>query len=545
MRRCIWMCAGLAFAAAQAGLVEETRSKPVLAASVEVAPLADIRQKLTSIGTLVNNPIVPMALVPAIQSAIAENMGELRPDAAITVRTYVYQPAWQIAVTSDVEYAAEDLMKTEVDYADPSKAPRPLVRAEITAVGLAAFDDYLSQGEEEDRRARKAMGDEISGLDLWLRLCDENKDPGMEVDLHAYARAVFTCDLDPRFGLSLDFVMEPRSGMKTSPAAGSRLPAGALDGVPDNAPAALAFNDMIASLCRDEKEWRTSCESSARIVEGLVRHALKQKDVRKYEPVLNGLAGALAAYFRNSPFAAPADWGVCALAFGPRREPYFVYDGVSSAARQLDAADMRFFDAVAAAVERQWPGRGLVRASAGRLTVDYAAVLDMVAAEAQVKGADRELARAKRRLGEILGAPTGELAVLPLAGTAHSAIFGPAGFRRPVSQKPMGEARLAAILPETVADRPSCVGWLSCYALARDFALPVAVGFVPKRNRSLYQAVLQSLPSAGRSSAIAGAYWCRSDGSHRVLLRVTADELKNYGAVYNVFSAARLSSPGN
>jgi hypothetical protein len=172
------MCAGLAFAAAQAGLVEETRSKPVLAASVEVAPLADIRQKLTSIGTLVNNPIVPMALVPAIQSAIAENMGELRPDAAITVRTYVYQPAWQIAVTSDVEYAAEDLMKTEVDYADPSKAPRPLVRAEITAVGLAAFDDYLSQGEEEDRRARKAMGDEISGLDLWLRLCDENKDPG-------------------------------------------------------------------------------------------------------------------------------------------------------------------------------------------------------------------------------------------------------------------------------------------------------------------------------------------------------------------------------
>ena len=43
---------------------------------------------------------------------------------------------------------------------------------------------------------------------------------------------------------------------------------------------------------------------------------------------------------------------------------------------------------------------------------------------------------------------------------------------------------------------------------------------------------------------MAGAYWFRPDGSHRFLLRVTADELKNYGAVYNVVSAVRLSSLG-
>ena len=114
MKRLTWMCAGLALAAAQAGIVEETHSKPVLAASVEVAPFAEIRQRLQTLGTLVNNPIVPMALVPAIQSAIQEEMGSFRPDSAITVRTYVYQPAWQIAATSTVEYAAEDLMKTEV-----------------------------------------------------------------------------------------------------------------------------------------------------------------------------------------------------------------------------------------------------------------------------------------------------------------------------------------------------------------------------------------------------------------------------------------------
>jgi hypothetical protein len=41
-----------------------------------------------------------------------------------------------------------------------------------------------------------------------------------------------------------------------------------------------------------------------------------------------------------------------------------------------------------------------------------------------------------------------------------------------------------------------------------------------------------------QDSAIAGAYWARTDGSHRFLLRITTEELKNYGAVYNVISAA-------
>ena len=60
----------------------------------------------------------------------------------------------------------------------------------------------------------------------------------------------------------------------------------------------------------------------------------------------------------------------------------------------------------------------------------------------------------------------------------------------------------------------------------------------------MYQAVVQALPAAGQASAIAGAYWSRADGSHRFLLRVTADELKNYGAVYNVISAAQMSPLG-
>jgi hypothetical protein len=542
MARWIWMCAGLALAAAQAGIVEETHSKPVLAATVEVAPFADVRQKLTDLGTLVNNPIVSMALAPAIQSTIKEETGELRPVAAIQIRTYVYQPAWQIAVTSEVAYAAEGLVKTEVSYVDPPKAPRPLVRAEITATGLVALDDYLSQFAEADNRELQAMGDEISGLDLWIRLLDENKDPSSDVDLRSYARACLSFDLDKR-GLSFDFALEPGPGVKRSPAAGFRLPAGALDGLPDNAPLVLAVNDMLWGMCGDEKTWRTSCESSARFWDGLVRHVLKKPGGRKYAPILEGVSAAITSCLREASFSDPSDWTVCAFAFGPRREPYIVQDGVSSSARQGDAIDVRFLDAVAVAAERQWPGRGLARASSGRLTVDYAAVLDVAAAESGVKGADRELAKAKQRLGAILGSTTGELAILPQAGAAHSFIFGPSGFHRPVSQKPTGEARLAAALPEAVADRPSCLALLSCYALARDYVLPVAVEFAPKGDQTLYRAIVQALPKARQDSAIAGAYWARTDGSHRFLLRITAEELKNYGAVYNVISAAMTAAP--
>ena len=537
------MCAGLALAAAQAGIVEETHSKPVLAASVELAPFAEIRQRLQSLGTLVNNPIVPMALVPAIQSAIQEEMGSFRPDSAITVRTYVYQPAWQIAATSTVEYAAEDLMKTEVAYADPAKATRPLVRAELTATGLNVLEDFLSQAAAEEKRARKAMGDEISGFDLFCRFLDESNDPSGDINLRAYSRARIAFDLDGN-GLSLDFALEPGPGVKRFPAAGFRLPEGALDGVPDNALCVLAINDMLWGMCGDEKMWKASLESSVRFWDGLVNHLVKKPDGQKYAPFLKDISSAIATCLRESPFPDPADWSVSALALGPRREPYVVLDGVSSSARQGDAVDARLLDSIAAAVEKQWPGRGLVRASSGRMIVDYAAVLDVAAAEAKVKGAERELAQAKKRLGAILGATRGEIAVLPQAGKAHSAYIGPVGFRRPVSQKPHGEARLAAALPETVADRPSCFGMISCYAIMREFVLPAAVGFAPKRNQALYRTVVQSMPHAGVDSALACAYWARPDGAHRFLLRVTAEELKNYGAMYNVFSAMQLSSEG-
>ncbi len=542
MRRVIWMCAGLALAAAQAGIVEETHSKPELAASVEVAPFADVCQKLTALGTLVNNPIVPMALAPAIRSSIEERMGKLRPQSAIQIRTYVYQPAWQIAATSEVAYAVGDLVKTEVDYVDPPKGPRPLVRAEVTAAGLVAFDDCMAQVSQKEKAERKAMGDKISGFDLLCRLRDENSDSSADIDLRSYARASMSFDLDRR-GLSFDFAMEPRPGAKRSPAAGFHLPPGALDGLPDNAPLVLAVNDMLWGMCRDEKEWRASCESSARMWEGFVRHVLKKPDARKYAPVLEGVSAAIASCLREASLPDPSDWTVCALAFGPRREPYIVQDGVSSSARQGDAIDARFLDAVAAAVERQWPGRGLARASSGRLTVDYAAVLDVAAAEAGVKGADRELAKAKQRLGAILGSTTGELAILPQAGKAHSFFLGPAGFHRPVSQKSTGEARLAAALPETISDRPSCLFVLSLYSLACEYVLPVAVGFAPKDDQTLYRTIVQALPKAELGSSVAGAYWARADGSHRFLLRVTAEELKNYGAVYNVISAALLAKP--
>lgn len=55
----IFLVAGcMAAAAACAGLVEETRSQPVLAARVELAPFGDLAKKVTSFGSTDRKSVV-------------------------------------------------------------------------------------------------------------------------------------------------------------------------------------------------------------------------------------------------------------------------------------------------------------------------------------------------------------------------------------------------------------------------------------------------------------------------------------------------------
>ena len=49
------------------------------------------------------------------------------------------------------------------------------------------------------------------------------------------------------------------------------------------------------------------------------------------------------------------------------------------------------------------------------------------------------------------------------------------------------------------------------------------------------------LPKAADNGAIAGATWYEKNGSCSFLLRITKDEIRNYGAAANAIMAAQMA----
>ena len=67
-----------------AGIVEDTKSKPVLVASAQIAPFGDVTKKVTALGTMISNPIVPTLLLTGGQQQLVEKYGRFRADGPIT-----------------------------------------------------------------------------------------------------------------------------------------------------------------------------------------------------------------------------------------------------------------------------------------------------------------------------------------------------------------------------------------------------------------------------------------------------------------------------
>ena len=73
----------------------------------------------------------------------------------------------------------------------------------------------------------------------------------------------------------------------------------------------------------------------------------------------------------------------------------------------------------------------------------------------------------------------------------------------------------------------------------RDNLLPIVLKATPKKERAEVQSFLDVLPPAGANGAIAGAVWYEKNGSCSYLMRVTKDEIRNYGAAANAVMAAQ------
>ena len=101
-----------------------------------------------------------------------------------------------------------------------------------------------------------------------------------------------------------------------------------------------------------------------------------------------------------------------------------------------------------------------------------------------------------------------------------------------------GAQRLFAAVPE--ASKGALLGsfYMTPYAIARDVVAPVALKFASAEDAQQYKAVITQLPPAAPGGALAGATWMLKDGTQKFALRLTADEIKTYGAIVNVLASA-------
>ena len=566
--------------------------KADLLGSIEFASFSEFQKKVVDLGATINNPVVSMMAVPVVQGKLTETFGNFRPDSPLKILCYADVPAILKMLTSDSDKdidnvlggaflypCAEDAATFLVNHPEAKKksdgvieledgnvvlfaadgrtcafatdaptakraladaavtaaGPRPLLRMDVTEAGLGLLADV-----QQKIVADQSLLVQVGGTNATERLLasfmkfQQAQTQRQNAVLRRFSQMTFCMDLDET-GFVVKGSVTAKPGAPTSPAAGFGLPAGALDGVPAGAPFFVAANPLLSSNVQNEGEFRALIGGLGEILDELFGY-MKQK-LPEQAQVAEDLRAAMKDLLPALPYPAPSDWGLGAFAFGPNKEPYMVGYGECAQAAQGLALASRFYAAFAGAVGKKWPG--IVSANGASLSVDWAKLIDMVAAASgATKDEQAEVENAKKTIARVLGGSASELATVLPSQTSYRTCAGAKGFTPPAAA-PSGERRFAAALPEAAANRPGGLFYLSLYSLVRDDILPIVMKVAPKQSTTEVQTFLNVLPPAAANGAIAGAVWYEKNGSCSFLMRVTKDEIRSYGAAANAVMGAQ------
>ena len=420
----------------------------------------------------------------------------------------------------------------------PAAANRPLVRMDITKLGLRLLADlHKKMATGQAALVKESSTNATEQLVAAFMKLQQSQMQRQNALLRKFARAEMTIDLDATgFVVKGSGTLKP--GVSYSPAAGFQLPAGALDAVPAGSPVFFAMNSLLQSGIQNEQEFRTVIGGVRTITDSLF--ACLRQEAPEYAEIADGLRTATADLLAAVPYPGPAEWDVGAIAFGPQQEPYMVGAGESPKAAQANDAGIRFYAALDKILGKKWPG--VVSANGATLTLDWAKLIDVVAAvSGATKEEQKEVDQAKKTLALILGGTASEFSTKLPSPTTYRMFIGAKGFTPPAT-KSNGEARLAAALPEAAAKRPANVFYLSLYSLMRDNVLPIVLKAMPKKDTAEIQQIASVLPPSGANGALAGAVWCEKSGSCSFLMRITKDEIRNFGAAANAIMAAQAQA---
>ncbi len=581
---------GVAVWAAMAA--EGVSPRPELLASVEFASFSAFQQKVVDLGATINNPVVSMMAVPSVQNALTEKFGKFRQDETVLLLCYADMAALRKTMAADLGEAADALdavllypsaegpkefidshpeakknpdgsieledgivaqysadgrlcafgsnaaiAKQALASASPSKATgQPLVRLDVTEVGLGLLADlHRKMIEEQAKEAQaepQAGKEQMAALVATFLKLQQTMSQRQNATIRSFARLTASVDLDGT-GLVFKGTATAKPGAPVSPAAGFTLPAGALDAMPAGSPLFLAANTWLSGSIQSEQDYRAVIDDACGMLDALATCAQSETNCAA---IVKELCTAGSDLLKSSPVPAPGDWGVLAVAFGPQQEPYLIGNGACAQAPRAIAANSRFCAAVAAAVEKPWPG--VLGAKDASLTVNWSRLVDVVAAMDSKANDVQANEKDKKLLAAIVGGPESEIGAALTSQTAYRFYAGVKGFTPPAAA-PSGEKRFAAALPEAAAARPSSAFYLSLYSLLRDNVLPIALKVAPQDQE--IRSFMAVLPPAGANGAFAGASWEEKGGS-RWLFRVTKDEIRSIGMAVNAVMAAQAQS---
>ena len=582
-------------------VAEGAKPKTELLGTVEFASFDEVQQKMADLGATVNNPVVPMLVMPSLQNFLNENCGKFRKDAPMTFYCYAQMEALRKAMSDssdevDVEdaidpvfvyptaedqtafmashpeaqKAADGTIKLDDDTvvvfsadgrtcafaqnvetakralgAKPSPAAkRPLMRLDVAEPAFALIADF----QRKVSKVSEAQTKQLQSLDL-TNGTEQIMAAAVKVQLshikrqnafiRAFAKGCMIVDLD-----DTGFVVKASATAKPNApkgvAAGFRLPSGALDVAPAGAKMCITLNPFAGECFTSEKEFAGYIDEAMEMVNAIASCAAKNLSDPKYAPTVEGLRVAVNDFLAAAKADfSPSDWYSTAIAFGPKQEPYMVQGGACKSSASDIALATRFFAAVADAIGKSWPG--ILSANGASLTIDWERLMDAAAEASGVKGdAQKELANAKKKVAAVLGSTKTEVACKATSATSYGSVIGPVGFTPP-AVKSNGEARFAAAMPEAAKDRPSGAFYFALYSFLRDNALPIAMKVMPKDKVDQVQPILAVLPAAGENSALAAAAWFDKDSSFRFIFRITSGEIRNYGAAANAAMAVSAS----
>ena len=575
-----------------------------LIASVEFAPFSDVKGKIAEFGKTINNPIVSVMAVPALQNAVTEKFGNFRFDAPMKLLCYADVAALRKALTTDsyagvgdaIEPAfifpcAEGAAKFLVDHPEAQKKADGLIELEDGNVVLFAPDDSLCVFAAKAAAAQRALKSALAAPKHPSKASAKPKKyPFVRVDVTAPGIALLA---DVHRNL-LD--VQAKQSQAACAKDAQQVPLPELQQLSEfQRTMGLRQNAVLRNLAHmtfivDLDKTGFVCKGSMKVKQGvsvspaagftlpagalaevpagapffaamnplLSTDVWNEEDFRDVLDAVGKMVNVVSACIKkNAPAYAQTAEGVGkaindALAAAPYPAPTDWNMIAFAFGPQLEpyvvgageCAKMAQSHAVAvrsyAALADALGKKWPGIVSANGASLTIDWIRLIDVVAAETKGAPKDVDQAKKVVAKIFGGTVSEISTVMPSQTSYRTLICTKGFTPPPAVS--GEQRLAAALPEVVAKRPSGVFYLSLYAFVRDYAMPIVLKGIPAKEGKDVQSIMAVLPKAADNGAIAGAYWSEKTGSCRFMMRITKDEIRTIGMAVNAIIAAQAQS---